>query len=193
MHSYGSLFICNASMGAHSFMKATCCLVHCKGQCSRKPSYCNGHDPVCCKRSATTCFKSNGGSMTTIKDRFHCSCMASRICFPWVAKMSGVLSWFLYLMDWFNSSCMPSSMGLNITGRVLNPRWTFMSFPPHILSTALPTQCRFIDTPTWQTTTCTIYRMGMLVLFARFSNNYVPNYQFVGITIYITVITVMSG
>ena len=115
------------------------------------------------------------------------------ICFPWVAKMSGVLSWFLYLMDWFNSSCMPSSMGLNITGRVLNPRWTFMSFPPHILSTALPTQRRFIGTPTWQTTTCTIYRMGMLVLFARFSNNYVPNYQFVGITIYITVITVMSG
>lgn len=83
MHSYGTLFICNASMGAHFFMKATCSLVHCKGQCSRKPSSCNGHDPVCCKEICKhlsfMTLKSNDGSMTTIKDRFHCSCMASSL------------------------------------------------------------------------------------------------------------------
>ena len=172
MHSYGSLFICNASMGAHSFMKATCCLVHCKGQCSRKPSYCNGHDPVCCKRSQPPALKVMVVPWQPLKTGFTAAAwhqVSLTICFPWVAKMSGVLSWFLYLMDWFNSSCVPSSMGLNITGRVLNPRWTFMSFPPHILSTALPTQRRFIGTPMWRTTTCTIYRMGMLVLFARFT------------------------
>ena len=119
MHSYGSLFICNASMGAHSFMKATCCLVHCKGQCSRKPSYCNGHDPVCCKRSQPPVLKVMVVPWQPLKTGFAAAAwhqVSLTICFPWVAKMSGVLSWFLYLMDWFNSSCMPSSMGWILPG-----------------------------------------------------------------------------
>ena len=90
----------------------------------------------------------------------------------------------------FNYSCLSSSIRLNITRRMLK---LSRLFPPHILSTALPTQCRFISTPTWLTTTCTIYSMGMLILFARFGNKYVTNYLCVGIVIYIAVITVMSG
>lgn len=132
------------------------------------------------EQSATTCLwwpEIYSNLCRQVSLQLHCiKLVSSPDCFPWVGRMSGILpisSWFQYFIDRFHYSCMPSSIGRKNTGRMLNARWTFTSFSPHILCTALPTQCRFIGTPTWQTTTCTIYRMGMLFLFARFSSKYV--------------------
>ena len=100
--------------------------------------------------------------------------VSSPDCFPWVGECyvyTVISSWFQYIIDRFHYSCMPSSIKLKNTAQCkINFHVFFSSYYVYM---TLPTQCRFIGTPTWQTTTCTIYRMGVLILFVRFSSKYV--------------------